>query len=124
MERLRKLSLQGRASAWSVKRLVSYVRSSGLSTISRTVDDFANAESEITSESEARNCAQRVFKNVAKPGARSVSLSLSIIKLYFSLYNLNDILFPITSIFFFNALGKNRKSLSELKSTTKFLPTS
>lgn len=72
MERLRKLSLERRPSAWSVKRLVSYVRSSGLSTISRTVDDFANAESEITSESEARNCAQRVFKNVAKPGARYI----------------------------------------------------
>ncbi|XP_038876133.1 mechanosensitive ion channel protein 10-like [Benincasa hispida] len=72
MERLRKLSLERRPSAWSVKRLVSYVKSSGLSTISRTVDDFANAESEITSESEARNCAQRVFKNVAKPGARYI----------------------------------------------------
>ncbi|XP_023513519.1 mechanosensitive ion channel protein 10-like [Cucurbita pepo subsp. pepo] len=72
MEMLRKLSLQRRPSAWSAKRLMSYVKSSGLSTISRTVDDFANAESEITSESEARNCAQRVFKNVAKPGARSI----------------------------------------------------
>ncbi|KAG6574828.1 Mechanosensitive ion channel protein 10, partial [Cucurbita argyrosperma subsp. sororia] len=72
IERLRKLSLQRRPSAWSVKRLVSYVRSSGLSTISRTVDDFANAESEITSESEARRCAQRVFKNVAMPGARYI----------------------------------------------------
>ena len=76
IERLRKLSLQRRPSAWSVKRLVSYVRSSGLSTISRTVDDFANAESEITSESEARRCAQRVFKNVAMPGARFLSLKL------------------------------------------------
>ncbi|XP_022959454.1 mechanosensitive ion channel protein 10-like [Cucurbita moschata] len=72
IERLRKLSLQRRPSAWSVKRLVSYVRSSGLSTISRTVDDFANAESEITSESEAGRCAQRVFKNVAMPGARYI----------------------------------------------------
>ena len=66
MERLRKLSSEARPSAWSVKRLVSYVRSSGLSTISRTVDDFGKAESEINSEWEARNCAQRVFKNVAK----------------------------------------------------------
>lgn len=70
MERLRKLSLEGRPTAFSVKRLVSYVRSSGLSTISRTVDDFGKAESEITSEWEARNCAQRVFKNVSKPGAK------------------------------------------------------
>ena len=70
MERLKKLSMERRPSAWSVKRLVSYVMSSGLSTISRTVDDFGRAESEITSEWEARNCAQRVFKNVAKPGAK------------------------------------------------------
>jgi hypothetical protein len=70
MVRLKKLSLEGRATALSVKRLVSYVMSSGLPTISRTVDDFGKAESEITSEWEARNCAQRIFKNVAKPGAK------------------------------------------------------
>ncbi|KAG5524401.1 hypothetical protein RHGRI_031152 [Rhododendron griersonianum] len=50
MEKLRKLSLHGSASAWSVKRLVRYVRSFGLSTISTTVDEFGRAESEITSE--------------------------------------------------------------------------
>ncbi|KAG7994922.1 hypothetical protein I3843_01G083100 [Carya illinoinensis] len=73
MERLRKLSLEGRPTAWSVKRLVSHVMSSGLSTISRTVDDFGKAESEITSEWEARNCAQRIFKNIAaKPGAKYI----------------------------------------------------
>ncbi|KAM1401005.1 hypothetical protein ACFX2F_028210 [Malus domestica] len=70
MEKLRRLSMASRATAWSVKRLVNYVRSSGLSTISRTIDDFGNAESEITSEWEARNSAQRIFKNVAKPGAK------------------------------------------------------
>ncbi|RZB60462.1 Mechanosensitive ion channel protein 10 isoform B [Glycine soja] len=72
MEKLRKLSMESTATAWSVKRLVNYVRSSGLSTISRTVDDFGNAESEISSEWEARNCAQRIFKNVAKPGAKYI----------------------------------------------------
>ncbi|XVE57320.1 hypothetical protein DITRI_Ditri04bG0081700 [Diplodiscus trichospermus] len=72
MEKLRKLSLERPASAWSVKRLVSYVMSSGLSTISKTVDDFGQAESEITSEWEARNTAQRIFKNVAKPGAKYI----------------------------------------------------
>lgn len=68
MERLRELSMQSRASAWSVKRLVNYVRSFGLSTISRSVDEFKTTE--ITSEWEARNCAKRIFKNVAKPGAK------------------------------------------------------
>jgi hypothetical protein len=70
MERLRKLSMMTRATAWSVKRLGSYIKSSGLSTVSRTVDDFSNAESEINSEWEARCSAQRSFKNVAKPGAK------------------------------------------------------
>ncbi|XP_054780892.1 mechanosensitive ion channel protein 10-like isoform X2 [Prosopis cineraria] len=72
IEKLKRLSMDGRATAWSVKRLVSYVMSSGLSTISRTVDDFANAESEISSEWEARTCAQRIFKNVAKDGAKYI----------------------------------------------------
>lgn len=77
MERLKKLSTQRRASAWSVRRLVSYVRQSGLSTISRTVDDFGKAEAEINSEWEARSCAQRIFKNVAKPSAKYVPPSFS-----------------------------------------------
>ncbi|XVF13744.1 hypothetical protein REPUB_Repub08aG0234200 [Reevesia pubescens] len=72
MEKLRELSLQKPASAWSVKRLVCYVMSSGLSTISKTVDNFGKAESEITSEWEARNTAQRIFKNVAKPGSKYI----------------------------------------------------
>ncbi|KAJ6693784.1 hypothetical protein OIU85_004554 [Salix viminalis] len=72
MERLRKLSMMSRATAWSVKRLGSYIKSSGLSTISRTVDDFGNARSEINSECEARGSAQRSFKNVAKPGAKYI----------------------------------------------------
>ncbi|KAH8491470.1 hypothetical protein H0E87_023559 [Populus deltoides] len=72
MERLRKLSMMTRATAWSVKRLGSYIKSSGLSTVSRTVDDFSNAESEINSEWEARCSAQRSFKNVAKPGAKYI----------------------------------------------------
>ncbi|KAJ0014789.1 hypothetical protein Pint_20870 [Pistacia integerrima] len=70
MERLKKLSMHSRATAWNVKRLLKYVRSSGLSTISNTVDEFEAAESEIHSEWEARTSAQRIFKNVAKPGAR------------------------------------------------------
>ncbi|KAI6706284.1 hypothetical protein NL676_009246 [Syzygium grande] len=73
MEKLKKLSMKGRPTAWTVKRLVNYVRFSGLSTISRTVDDFAKAESsEINSEREARSCAHRIFKNVANPGAKYI----------------------------------------------------
>ncbi|KAK4270545.1 hypothetical protein QN277_023568 [Acacia crassicarpa] len=72
IEKLKRLSMEGRATAWSVKRLVSYVMSSGLSTITRTVDDFADAESEINSEWQARSCAQRIFKNVAKEGSKYI----------------------------------------------------
>lgn len=74
IEKLKKLSMDGRKSAWSIKRLVNYVRSSGLSTISKTVDEFAtnSNEEEIHSEWEARSAAQRIFKNVAKEGAKYV----------------------------------------------------
>lgn len=70
IEKLRKLSMERSGSAWTVKRLVKYVRFFGLSTISKTVDEFGQMESEITSEWEANNCAKRIFKNVAKPGAK------------------------------------------------------
>ncbi|KAF5938960.1 hypothetical protein HYC85_023219 [Camellia sinensis] len=72
IEKLRKMSLQSTKSAWSVKRLVNYVRFFGLSTISNTVDGFGSTESEIGSEWEARNCAKRIFKNVAKQGAKYI----------------------------------------------------
>ncbi|KAJ7943941.1 Mechanosensitive ion channel protein [Quillaja saponaria] len=72
MEDLRKLSMESTASAWSVKRLVNHVMSSGLTTISSAVVDFGNAQSEIGSEWEARSCAQRIFKNVTKPGAKYI----------------------------------------------------
>lgn len=78
MEKLKKLTTQSNKSAWSVKRLANYVRSFGLSTlISRRVDEFGEAE--ITSEWEARICAKRIFKHVAKPGAKYVlNIPLSI----------------------------------------------
>lgn len=73
MEKLRKLSRE-KPSAFSVKRLVNHVRSSGLSTISRTVDrtvqEFRETEDEITSEWEARSCSKRIFNHVAKDGAK------------------------------------------------------
>ncbi|KAI3879949.1 hypothetical protein MKX03_019872 [Papaver bracteatum] len=70
IERLRKLSRENTASAWSIPRLVNYVMYSGLSTISRTLDNCGS--SEITSESEARITAQRVFKHVAQPDAKYI----------------------------------------------------
>ncbi|KAI3468543.1 hypothetical protein Pfo_025206 [Paulownia fortunei] len=72
IEKLKKLSMQSTTSAWTVKRLVNYVRFFGLTTISKTVDEFGQTKSEITSEWEARNCGKRIFKNVAKPGAKYI----------------------------------------------------
>lgn len=70
IEKLKRLSMQSTASAWTIKRLVNYVRFFGLSTISKTVDDIGRMESEITSEWDARICGKRIFNNVAKPGAK------------------------------------------------------
>ncbi|CAI0439269.1 unnamed protein product [Linum tenue] len=72
VEELRRLSLESRTSAWGIRRLVNHVMTSGLSTISKTVDDFAKAESEIGSEWQARGAAKRIFVNVAKPGAKYI----------------------------------------------------
>ncbi|XP_057963876.1 mechanosensitive ion channel protein 10-like [Malania oleifera] len=72
IEKLRRLSVESTTSTWSMKRLMSYVKSFGLSMISNTLDDFGKAESEISSEWEARNRAHRIFKNVAKPGAKYI----------------------------------------------------
>lgn len=75
MEKLKKLSRE-KVSAGSVKRLVSHVMSSGLSTLSRTVDqtmeEFRESEESVSSEWEARMCAHRVFNNVAKEGVKYI----------------------------------------------------
>lgn len=68
MAQLKRLS-RSRANAWGVKRLVSHITRSGLSTMARAVDetvqDFNDASSEMTTELEARQNAQRVFHHVA-----------------------------------------------------------
>ncbi|XP_008791431.2 mechanosensitive ion channel protein 10-like [Phoenix dactylifera] len=74
MKKLRDLS-RAAANGRSVRRLVSHIMKTGLSlstlsrTVDRTVDRFGetDADSEITSEREARVSAERIFKNVAKP---------------------------------------------------------
>ncbi|XP_060207773.1 mechanosensitive ion channel protein 10-like [Lycium barbarum] len=72
LSKLKKLSMQSKSSAWSVKRLANYVRFFGLSTISKSVDEFGNTATEITSEMEARNCSRKIFKNVANHGAKYI----------------------------------------------------
>ncbi|KAL8166576.1 hypothetical protein V2J09_008075 [Rumex salicifolius] len=73
VEKLHKLD-QGKVSAWTMKGLIQVVRSTGLTTISNTLDDdndddgSTQTSKEITSEWEAKVEAYKIFKNVAKPG--------------------------------------------------------
>lgn len=76
MARLHKMK-QEKVSAWTMKVLVDAVASSGLSTISNTLDEMENSaeeqtDKEITSEMEATAAAYHIFRNVAQPGAKSV----------------------------------------------------
>ncbi|GLJ11654.1 hypothetical protein SUGI_0173680 [Cryptomeria japonica] len=64
-------------SAWNMKRLISVIRHSGISTISHTIDQSMGKhdhpqDKEITSELEAIAAAKSIFKNVAKPGAKYI----------------------------------------------------
>uniref|UniRef100_A0A6N2LAW1 Mechanosensitive ion channel protein n=1 Tax=Salix viminalis TaxID=40686 RepID=A0A6N2LAW1_SALVM len=69
---------QGKVSAWTMKVLVDAVTSSGLSTISNTLDEsFADGEveqsdKEITNEMEATAAAYYIFMNVAQPGCKYI----------------------------------------------------
>ncbi|KAF8115925.1 hypothetical protein N665_0025s0364 [Sinapis alba] len=78
-----------KVSAWTMRVLVEAVRTSGLSTISDTLDETAYGDGKeqaergaITSEMEALAAAYHVFRNVAQPCFRSLHNSfLSSIKL-------------------------------------------
>ncbi|XP_058079122.1 mechanosensitive ion channel protein 10-like isoform X1 [Magnolia sinica] len=71
---------QEKVSAWTMKRLVNTITSSGLSTISYTIDESIDEEwveqkdQEITSELEAKAAAYKIFKNVAKPNCKCIDV--------------------------------------------------
>uniref|UniRef100_A0A453R1W0 Uncharacterized protein n=1 Tax=Aegilops tauschii subsp. strangulata TaxID=200361 RepID=A0A453R1W0_AEGTS len=71
--KLRKMK-QERISAWTMKGLITAIRSSRLSTISQSIESFhefdetEQKDKEITSEWEAKAAANAIFKNVARPG--------------------------------------------------------
>ncbi|CAM0913299.1 unnamed protein product [Alopecurus aequalis] len=71
--KLRKMN-QEKISAWTMKGLISAIRSSKLSTISQSIesfdefDDMEQKDKEINSEWEAKVAANAIFKNVARPG--------------------------------------------------------
>ncbi|KAI5320125.1 hypothetical protein L3X38_039833 [Prunus dulcis] len=68
---------QDKVSAWTMKGLINVVRSSGLSTISNTLESIDEEEGEqtnkeITSEWEAKAVAYDIFLNVAKRGSKHI----------------------------------------------------
>ncbi|KAG8094207.1 hypothetical protein GUJ93_ZPchr0012g19763 [Zizania palustris] len=75
--KLRKMS-QEKVSAWTMRRLMAAIRSSGLSTISNTIESFHDVDGmeqkdkEINSEWEAKAAAHAIFKNVARPGYKHI----------------------------------------------------
>ncbi|XP_047093659.1 mechanosensitive ion channel protein 10-like [Lolium rigidum] len=75
--KLRRMN-QEKISAWTMKGLITAIRSSKLSTISQSIesfDEFDDAEQkdkEINSEWEAKIAANAIFKNVARPGYKHI----------------------------------------------------
>ncbi|XP_019055328.1 PREDICTED: mechanosensitive ion channel protein 10 isoform X2 [Nelumbo nucifera] len=69
---------QEKVSAWTMRGLIDVIRTSGLSTISNTLDESIDDEGgqqkdkEITSEWEAKVAAYQIFRNVAKPGSKYI----------------------------------------------------
>ncbi|XP_020110463.1 mechanosensitive ion channel protein 10-like isoform X1 [Ananas comosus] len=63
---------QEKVSAWTMRGLINVIRTSELTTISNTIENFdeegwKQKDREINSEWEAKAAAYRIFKNVAKP---------------------------------------------------------
>ncbi|XP_038878911.1 mechanosensitive ion channel protein 10-like [Benincasa hispida] len=76
VDKLKKMK-QEKISAWTMRGLINVIRSSGLSTISNTIENFKEEENEqkdkeINSEWEARAAAYQIFRNVAKPGSKYI----------------------------------------------------
>ncbi|TKW20400.1 hypothetical protein SEVIR_4G085400v4 [Setaria viridis] len=75
--KLRRMS-QEKVSAWTMRGLITAIRSSRLSTISNTIESFNDVDGmeqkdrEINSEWEAKAAAYAIFKNVARPGYKHI----------------------------------------------------
>jgi len=76
IDHLHKLN-QKNISAWNMKRLMNIVRHGVLSTIDESFNDVGNEDESVTqirSEWEAKVAAKKIFRNVAKPGAKYIGL--------------------------------------------------
>ncbi|KAL9242155.1 hypothetical protein vseg_016182 [Gypsophila vaccaria] len=76
VEKLHKIK-QEQVSAWTMRGLVNVIRRTKLSTISNNLDsgddeEISEQSKEITSEWEARGAADKIFKNVARPGHKYI----------------------------------------------------
>nr|WGO49550.1 mechanosensitive ion channel protein A058645 [Torenia fournieri] len=68
---------QEKVSAWTMKMLVDVISSSGLTTLSNTIDESVyggdeKTDKEITNEEEAIAAAYHIFRNVAQPGSNYI----------------------------------------------------
>ncbi|KAL2525670.1 Mechanosensitive ion channel protein 10 [Abeliophyllum distichum] len=68
---------QEKVTAWTMKRLVDGISSSGLTTLSSAIDESVyggneQADTEITNEEEAIAAAYHIFRNVAQPGCKYI----------------------------------------------------
>lgn len=76
IDHLHKLN-QKNISAWNMKRLMNIVRHGVLSTLDDSFNDVSNEDESVTqirSEWEAKAAAKKIFRNVAKPGAKYIGL--------------------------------------------------
>lgn len=76
IDHLHKLN-QKNISAWNMKRLMNIVRHGVLSTLDESFNDVGNEDESVTqirSEWEAKVAAKKIFRNVAKPGAKYIGL--------------------------------------------------
>ncbi|KAJ4824777.1 hypothetical protein Tsubulata_024570 [Turnera subulata] len=76
IDKLKKMK-HGKVSAWTMRGLINVISRTGLSTLSGTLDESDDEDSEqkdkeITSEWEAKAAAYKIFRNVAKPGSKYI----------------------------------------------------
>ncbi|KAK9705526.1 hypothetical protein RND81_07G063800 [Saponaria officinalis] len=76
VEKLHKIK-QEQVSAWTMRGLVNVIRRTKLTTISNNLDygeddEISEQSKEITSEWEAKAAADKIFKNVARPGNKYI----------------------------------------------------
>ncbi|KAJ7557940.1 hypothetical protein O6H91_04G016800 [Diphasiastrum complanatum] len=77
IQHLQKMN-QKNVSAWNMKRLITVVKQTGISTLTQTLDetedDAEDKDFDIQSEWQAKAAAKQIFKNVGKPSMKYITL--------------------------------------------------